>query len=69
MNNVDNETVMGAQYLRECESVAYAQYQKKKALNIHGTSIILSDVICDYDGRYGYIAVLEKIVYIFDPRG
>lgn len=55
---------MGAQYLRECESVAHAQYEKKKALNVRGTSISLSDIVCDYDGRYGYIAVVEKIVYI-----
>lgn len=53
---------MGAQYLRECESVAHAQYVKKKALNIRGTILSMSDIICDYDGRYGYLAVVEKIV-------
>lgn len=63
--NIDNEVIMGAQYLRECESVAHAQYAKKKALNIRGTNIILSDIICDYDGRYGYIAILEKTVYTY----
>lgn len=51
---IDDEKVMGTQYLRQCESASYAQNLLRNALTKRGTlDISLTNIMCDYDGSYG----------------
>ncbi|XP_067004429.2 uncharacterized protein [Anabrus simplex] len=50
-----DETKVGTQYLRQCESYAVAKARIDEAFLQHGTTIINLDYInCDYDGSYGF---------------
>lgn len=54
---------MGSKYLRQCETVAHAQETLRAALLLHGTTKIgFGDFTCDYDGNFGLILIVEKIV-------
>lgn len=54
---------MGSKYLRQCETVAYAQEILRAALILHGTTKIgFEDLTCDYDGNFGSIIIVEKEV-------
>lgn len=50
----DDERTMGAVYLRQCESAAFAQKQQLQALKVRGTTdVALTALQCDFDGSYG----------------
>lgn len=54
MHVLDDVAEMGTQYLRECESAAYAQMILRHALYEHGTTdVSFNNIQCDYDGSYG----------------
>lgn len=49
---------MGAVYLRQCESAAFAQKLQLEALKVRGTKdVSLTALQCDYDGSYGKYAI------------
>lgn len=46
--------VIGGQYLRQCESIAYAMAYIEKTFKIHGMVYInMGNIQCDGDGAYG----------------
>jgi hypothetical protein len=50
----DNQTMHGDSYLRQCESVAFAQNTMKLKFQNRGTNnVYFPLVLCDYDGSYG----------------
>lgn len=61
-NNKDNEDEMGAKYLRQCESAAYAQNIIRKKLYVRGMlDVSFNNVKCDYDGSYGAYFVENRM--------
>lgn len=50
----DNETELGTEYLRQCESMAYTQSVLQQKLAMHGTlNVSIVKTQCDFDGSYG----------------
>lgn len=54
----DNESFHGDQYLRKCESAAFAQKMiQKKLINRGAINAFPNQIQCNYDGTYGDIVV------------
>lgn len=54
---------MGTQYLRKCESAAFAQDLILKQLAKRGTkNLAHTKILCDYDGSYGTYGVQDKML-------
>jgi Thyroglobulin type-1 repeat len=54
----DNSTLHGDQYLRKCESAAFAQkIMQKKLINRGSISALPNQILCNYDGSYGDVIV------------
>lgn len=54
----DNATELGTEYLRQCESMAYAQNIVQEKLAMHGTlNVSIVKTKCDYDGSYGTYSI------------
>lgn len=54
----DNATEFGTEYLRQCESMAYAQNILQENLAMHGTLYVsIVKTQCDYDGSYGTYSI------------
>ncbi|GJQ83428.1 hypothetical protein Trydic_g14208 [Trypoxylus dichotomus] len=59
-----NETTVGNQYLRQCESELYAQAKIIDEFNAHGTERVNFDPLsCLYDGSYGPYKIQQGILY------
>ncbi|KAI4455154.1 secreted modular calcium-binding protein [Holotrichia oblita] len=59
-----NETTVGSQYLRQCESEVYAQTMITDEFNAHGTERVnFETVLCQYDGSYGPYKISSGILY------
>lgn len=59
-----NRTLHGEQYLRQCESEAFAQYRMEKKFVTHGhVNVSHTRVVCDYDGTYGLNEFERGIAY------
>lgn len=51
---IDNYTIYGGQYLRQCDSVLYAQSLLRTTLADRGsTDVRFIGVQCHYDGTFG----------------
>lgn len=49
---------MGSEYLRQCESMAYAQSIVQEKLARHGTlNVSIVKIQCDFDGSYGTYSI------------
>lgn len=56
--SADNESFYGDQYLRKCESAAFAQKMiLKKLINRGAINAFPNQIRCNYDGTYGAIVV------------
>ncbi|KAJ2944259.1 hypothetical protein O0L34_g18242 [Tuta absoluta] len=56
--------VMGAQYLRKCESVVHALSKIHKEQSEHGTHFLGNPItFCDYDGSFGPYQIQNGIAY------
>jgi hypothetical protein len=54
----DNSSFHGDQYLRKCESAAFAQkIMQKKLINRGAINAVPNQIRCYYDGTYGDIIV------------
>ncbi|CAG9835318.1 unnamed protein product [Diabrotica balteata] len=54
----------GSQYLKQCDSIAYAMAKTTRALKNHGVTYInLGIRLCDGDGAYGVYNVSDGIAY------
>lgn len=54
----DNESFHGDQYLRRCESAAFAQKViQKKLINRGAINAVPNQIQCNYDGTFGDIVV------------
>ncbi|KAG4072873.1 hypothetical protein HA402_002616 [Bradysia odoriphaga] len=57
-----NSTELGTEYLRQCESIAYAQNVLREKLSKHGTvSVSIVKTQCDFDGSYGTYSISNNI--------
>ena len=55
---LDNESFHGDQYLRKCESAAFAQKKMlKKLINRGAINALPNQIQCNYDGSYGDIVI------------
>jgi hypothetical protein len=55
---LDNESFHGDQYLRKCESAAFAQkIMQKKLINRGAINAVPNQIRCNYDGTYGDIVI------------
>lgn len=55
---LDNESFHGDQYLRKCESAAFAQKRiQKKLINRGAVNAVPNQILCHYDGTYGDIVI------------
>lgn len=53
---LDNASFHGDQYLRKCESAAFAQkMMQKKLINRGAIKAVPNQIQCHYDGTYGDI--------------
>lgn len=58
----DNSEELGTQYLRQCESIAYAQNVMRQKLAKHGTvSVSIANAQCDFDGSYGTYSISNNM--------
>lgn len=54
----DNRSIYGPNYLRQCESIDYAQGKISEFFRLHGTQDTPHDIVnCDADGSYGVNAI------------
>ncbi|KAG5886022.1 hypothetical protein JTB14_023663 [Gonioctena quinquepunctata] len=57
-------TKVGGQYLRQCDSVAYAMATIKNTMTVHGVTYNnLGTKLCDGDGAFGAYNISEGIAY------
>lgn len=49
----DDLNEMSTRYLRQCESMTFAQNTIRKMYKQAGTEVTFNPVKCDYDGNYG----------------
>jgi hypothetical protein len=62
--SADNQTMHGDSYLRQCESVGFAQNTMKLKFENRGTNNVdFKQILCDYDGSYGTYTI-EWGVYV-----
>lgn len=62
---LDNHTMVGDQYLRQCESHIIAQEKIKQEFTKHGTNHVnLPFLMCDYDGSFGGYNI-DNGMYVF----
>lgn len=69
---LDNASFHGDQYLRRCESAAYAQkIMQKKLIKRGAINAVPNQIRCNYDGTYGDIVVenpLWALIFAIDPN-
>lgn len=53
---------MGTEYLRQCESMSYAQNILQEKLATHGTlNVSITKTQCDFDGSYGTYTIRNNM--------
>ncbi|CRK99450.1 CLUMA_CG012578, isoform A [Clunio marinus] len=65
-----NESFHGDQYLRKCESAAFAQkIAQKKLINRGAINAVPRQIQCNYDGTYGEIIIENPLAFCQMPDG
>lgn len=61
---IDNATLHGDIYLRQCESAAVAQKKIQEKFALRGTvGVTFNEIKCEYDGTFGQYK-LENGMYV-----